>query len=330
MISLRRSYSRVDSADRFGKVAVLLGGSSAEREISLLTGDAVHQALVRRGVDAHRIDTAQDFPASLMRGSFDRVWIALHGPGGEDGTIQGLLRYLGVRFTGSGVLGSALCLDKLRTKRVLEGMRLPTAPYCLLAGEEDLAAALTTLGLPLIVKPASEGSSIGMTKVERAEDLPLAYAAAARFGGEVFAERWVAGDEFTAAVLHDQVLPLIRIEAQAVFYDYQAKYFSDATRYHCPTGLPLATEQHYAAIAGKAFEALDAEGWGRIDFMVGRDGVPQILEVNTIPGMTSHSLVPMAARAAGIDFDELVWRVLETSFAARTGGADTHGGVHAA
>jgi D-alanine-D-alanine ligase len=326
MRRLSRRYSRIGSPEQFGKVAVLLGGSSSERDISLLTGEAVHQALVRRGVDAHRLDPAHGFPASLMQGSFDRVWIALHGPGGEDGTIQGLLRYLGLPFTGSGVLGSALCLDKLRTKRVLEGMGLPTAPYRVLAAEDDFTAALQELGLPLIVKPAREGSSIGMTKVERAEDLALAFAAAARFGGEVFAERWIAGDEFTAAVLHDRVLPLIRIEAQAVFYDYQAKYFSDATRYHCPTGLPAETEQRYADIAAQAFEALGAEGWGRVDFMVGRDGAPQILEVNTIPGMTSHSLVPMAARAAGIDFDELVWRVLETSFDGRAIAGEPGGG----
>jgi D-alanine-D-alanine ligase len=322
MLKFGRRYPRITNAADFGKVAVLLGGSSSEREISLLTGEAVFQALQHRGVNAHRLDPSSDFPASLIRGSFDRVWIALHGPGGEDGTIQGLLRYLGLPFTGSDVLGSALCLDKLRTKRVLEGMKLPTAPYYTLRSVDDSDAAVKAIGLPLIVKPGREGSSIGMTKVERAEDLPLAYAAAARFGGEVLAESWVSGDEYTAAVLHDQVLPLIRIEAQAVFYDYQAKYFSDATRYHCPTGLPKDTEQRFADIAGQAFEALGAEGWGRVDFMVGRDGVPQILEVNTVPGMTSHSLVPMAARAAGIDFDELVWRVLETSFdrATRPGG----------
>ena len=314
MTSARGHFPRITAAAHFGKVAVLMGGKSAEREISLLTGDAVHQALVHRGVDAHRVDPASDFPHSLIAGGFARVWLALHGPGGEDGTMQGLLTHLNIPFTGSGVLGSALCMDKLRSKRLLGGVGLPTAPYQVLSGPADFEVAIRTLGLPLIVKPACEGSSIGMTKVERAEDLPLAFAAAARFGGEVFAERWIAGDEYTAAILHERVLPLIRIEAKAVFYDYQAKYFSDETRYVCPCGLAPSTEEKFAALARGAFNALGAAGWGRVDFMVGADGQPQILEVNTIPGMTSHSLVPMAAAAAGIGFDELVWRILETSF----------------
>ncbi|MCC7258607.1 MAG: D-alanine--D-alanine ligase [Gammaproteobacteria bacterium] len=308
----------VSDPARFGKVAVLLGGSSSEREISLLTGEAVHQALLRRGVDAHRVDPASDFPAALLRGGFDRAWIALHGRGGEDGTMQGLLACLGMPFTGSGVLGSAIAMDKLRSKRLLEAAGVPTPRFRVLRGERDFAGALADLGLPLIVKPACEGSSIGMTKVQRAEDLAHAYAAAARFGGEVFAEQWVAGAEYTAAILQERVLPLIRIEARAIFYDYQAKYFSDDTRYLCPCGLSAAEEQRFADVAAAAFETVGASGWGRVDIMVGADGVPQVLEINTVPGMTSHSLVPMAAAAAGIGFDELVWRILETSFAGVT------------
>jgi D-alanine-D-alanine ligase len=312
-MSLRR-YPRIEDPRQFGKVAVLMGGTSSEREISLLTGTAVHQALSARGVDAHRIDPAQDFPEALQAGGFDRVWLALHGRGGEDGTMQGLLTCLGLPFTGSGVLGSAIAMDKLRSKRLIEACGVPTPRFRVLGGAHDFAAAIADLGLPLIVKPACEGSSIGMTRVERAEDLPLAYATAVRFDGEVFAEQWMSGAEYTAAILHGQALPLIRIEAQAVFYDYQAKYFSEQTRYHCPCGLPAETESRFAALAAAAFNAVGASGWGRVDFMLGGDGVAKVLEVNTTPGMTSHSLVPMAAAAAGIDFGELVWRVLETSF----------------
>lgn len=312
-MSLQR-YPRIDDPRRFGKVAVLMGGSSSEREISLLTGAAVHEALRARGVDAHRLDPAQDFPAALQAGGFDRVWLALHGRGGEDGAMQGLLSCLGLPFTGSGVLGSAIAMDKLRSKRLLMACGVSTPRFRVLAGPQDFAAAIADLGLPLIVKPASEGSSIGMTRVERAQELPAAFAAAARFEGEVFAEEWVNGAEYTAAILHDRSLPLIRIEAHAVFYDYQAKYFSGETRYHCPCGLPAATEQRFAAEAAAAFDAVGASGWGRVDFMLGADGMPKVLEINTTPGMTSHSLVPMAAAAAGIDFAELVWRVLETSF----------------
>jgi D-alanine-D-alanine ligase len=307
-------FPRITSPATFGKVAVLMGGRSSEREISLLTGEAVHDALLRRGVNAHRVDPATDFPAALQQGRFDRVWLALHGRGGEDGTMQGMLDCLGIPFTGSGVLGSAISMDKLRTKRLLAGVGLPSPQWRTLFGEVDFAPAVSELGLPLIVKPACEGSSIGMTKVERAEDLPLAFASAARFGGEVFAERWIAGAEYTAAILHDQALPLIRIEAQNIFYDYQAKYFSDETRYHCPCGLPLAAERNMAGLALAAFDTVGAAGWGRVDFMAASDGEAMILEINTVPGMTSHSLVPMAAAAAGIGFDELVWRILETSF----------------
>jgi D-alanine-D-alanine ligase len=307
-------FARVSDPAAFGKVAVLLGGSSSEREISLLTGEAVYQALLRKGIDAQRLDPASDFPASLQRGGFDRVWLALHGRGGEDGTMQGLLTCLGIPFTGSGVLGSAIAMDKLRTKRLLAAVGVPTPRFRVIDGERDFGPAIADLGLPLIVKPACEGSSIGMSKVQRAEDLAHAYAAAARFGGEVFVEEWIEGAEYTAAVLHDRVLPLIRIEAKAVFYDYQAKYFSDDTRYVCPCGLAPDTEKRFAAVAAAAFEAVGASGWGRVDFIVGADGTPNVLEINTIPGMTSHSLVPMAAAAAGVCFDELAWRVLETSF----------------
>jgi D-alanine-D-alanine ligase len=217
-------------------------------------------------------------------------------------------------YTGSGVLGSAISMDKLRTKRLLAGVGLPSPPYRMIDARAESASVLADLGLPLIVKPACEGSSIGMTKVERAEDLSLAVASAARYGGEIFAERWIDGAEYTAAILQGEALPLIRIEARSIFYDYQAKYFSDETRYHCPCGLPADAERRIAELALAAFDAVGAGGWGRVDFMVDSKGMPFILEINTIPGMTGHSLVPMAAAAAGIDFDELVWRILETSF----------------
>ncbi len=307
-------YPRINEPGRFGKVAVMLGGTSSEREISLLTGEAVYQGLLRKGVNAHRLDPATDFPSALQQGRFDRVWIALHGRGGEDGTMQGLLTCLGIPFTGSGVLGSAVAMDKLRTKRLLAAVGVPTPKFRVLRSEREFGEAIAVLGVPLIVKPACEGSSIGMTKVQRAEDLPHAFATAARFGGEVFAEEWIEGAEYTTAILHDRALPLIRIEAKAVFYDYQAKYFSDETRYLCPCGLAPDTEKRFAGVCATAFDAVAAGGWGRVDFMVGRDGLPKVLEINTVPGMTSHSLVPMAAAAGGIGFDDLVWRVLETSF----------------
>ena len=307
---------RVTDAKEFGRVAVLLGGDSSEREISLLSGNAVLEALKNRGVDAHAFDT-RDLPlASLLdpKERFDRVWIALHGPGGEDGTLQGALEYLGVPYTGSGVMGSAIGMDKLRTKRLAHAIGVATADYVVLRGPQDFEIAVERLGLPMIVKPATQGSSVGMTKVERESDLPAAYQAAAKLESSVFAEPWITGKEYTVAVLQGRALPSIRIETPQTFYDYQAKYFRDDTRYYCPSGLSSQAEQHLANLALAAFDAIGASGWGRADFMADATGRPLLLEVNTIPGMTSHSLVPMAARAVEIDFDELVWRVLETSF----------------
>ena len=304
----------VSDAGAFGRVAVLFGGDSSEREISLLSGNAVLAALRRRGVDAHAFDPRERALGELLAGGFARVWIALHGPGGEDGTLQGALEYLGVPYTGSGVMGSAIGMDKLRTKRLAQAIGVPTADFLTLTGPADFALALERLGLPLIIKPATQGSSVGMTKVSRPEELPPAFAAAAAFEELVFAEPWLPGPEYTVAILKDAALPSIRIETPKTFYDYEAKYFRDDTRYFCPSGLGEPAEAHLRALALAAFEAAGASGWGRADFMMDGAGRAQLLEINTIPGMTSHSLVPMAARAVGLDFDELVWRVLETSF----------------
>jgi D-alanine-D-alanine ligase len=298
----------------FGRVAVLFGGNSSEREISLLSGNAVLEALKSRGVDAHAFDP-RDLPLSdLLVARFERVWIALHGPGGEDGTLQGALEYLGVPYTGSGVMGSAIGMDKLRTKRLAVAVGVPSADFVVLTGPQDFELALERLKLPLIVKPATQGSSVGMSKVERAEDLPAAFAAAVKLESLVFAEPWIPGKEYTVAILQGEALPAIRIETPRTFYDYEAKYFRDDTRYFCPSGLPASAEAHLKALALAAFESTGASGWGRADFMMDAAGRPLLLEINTIPGMTSHSLVPMAARATGIDFAELAWRVLETSF----------------
>jgi D-alanine-D-alanine ligase len=310
----RKLLRRVSAPGEFGRVAVLLGGDSSEREISLLSGNAVLEALRRRGVDAHGFDPRERSLQELLTQHFTRVWNALHGPGGEDGTVQGALEYLGVPYTGSGVMGSAIGMDKLRTKRLALAAGVPTCEFALLGGPEDFELALERLKLPLIVKPATQGSSVGMTKVERAEQLPAAYAAAAQLEAVVFAEPWLPGKEYTVAILQEQALPSIRIETPQTFYDYEAKYFRDDTRYFCPSGLSSAAESHLKNLSLAAFDATGASGWGRADFMMDASGRPLLLEINTIPGMTSHSLVPMAARAVGIDFEELVWRVLETSF----------------
>jgi len=307
----------ITDAGEFGKVAVLLGGQSSEREISLLSGRAVHAALQRRGVDAQAIDP-RDVPlAELVAQNFDRVWIALHGPGGEDGTLQGALECLGLPYTGSGVLGSAICMDKVRTKRLAAAVGIATADFVVLRSAADFDAALEQLGLPLFVKPATQGSSVGMSKVEHAADLPAAFAAAAATDDVVLAEAFIGGAEYTVAVLQGRALPSIRIATPQNFYDYEAKYFRDDTQYHCPSGLSPETERHLGALAIGAFAAAGAEGWGRVDFMMDSTGRPLLLEINTVPGMTDHSLVPMAARAIDMDFGTLVWRVLETSLARR-------------
>jgi D-alanine-D-alanine ligase len=295
----------------FGKVAVLFGGRSAEREISLLSGHAVLGALVRSGVDAHAFDPATRPLHELQRDGFSRVFIALHGRYGEDGTVQGALELMGIPYTGSGVMASALCMDKVRTKMVWVAAGLPTPRWETLHADTDWAAVAAKLGLPLIVKPAREGSTLGLTKVVRAEQLPEAYALAAKFDRMILAEEFVAGQELTAAFLGTRALPLVRIEAPQGNYDYQNKYFSDETRYYCPSGLPDAVEAELQALVMRSVAALGCEGWGRADLIRRADGSVSLLEMNTSPGMTGHSLVPMAARAAGIEFDRLVLSILE-------------------
>lgn len=301
-------------AREFGKVAVLMGGNSAEREVSLKSGGAVLAALQRRGVNAHGVDVRNyaTMLTQLRSKKFARAFIALHGRGGEDGTLQGALELLGLPYTGSGVLASSLAMDKWRTKLVWQAAGLPVGDYVILNAGSDPAAVVAQLGLPLFVKPAREGSSIGVAKVKRAEEMPAAYREAAKYDDLVLAERMLEGKEVNFPILGDQVLPSIHIEPATEFYDYQAKYFRDDTRYHCP-GLPPAEEQRLHALVLSAFRVLGCSGWGRMDVFVGSDGKVYFLEMNTVPGMTDHSLVPMGARAAGIEFDELVWRILQTS-----------------
>ncbi len=308
---------RISDPKDFGRVAVLYGGSSAEREVSLKSGAAVLDALKRRGVDAHGFDPRDTALGELTVRGYARVWNALHGPGGEDGTVQGALEVLGVPYTGSGVLGSALGMDKLRTKRLAAAVGVQSAESVVLRNAADCELALERLGLPLIVKPATQGSSVGMSKVTHAGEMAAAWQAAAAVDDVVFAEAWITGAEYTVAVLHRRVLPAIRIETPKTFYDYEAKYLRNDTKYHCPAGLSAPAEAHMASLALAAFDAVGASGWGRVDFMADPTGRPLMLELNTVPGMTDHSLVPMAARAAGIDFEELCWQVLETSMARR-------------
>jgi D-alanine-D-alanine ligase len=295
----------------FGKIAVLFGGRSAEREVSLMSGSNVLKALQQVGLDAHAFDPAEREIFELKREGFSRVFIALHGGHGEDGTVQGALELMGIPYTGSGVMASALAMDKVRTKMVWAAAGIPTPRYEVIDAGSDWAGVAHRLGLPLIVKPARDGSSIGLTKVTDVSQLPQAHALAARHDPFVMAEEFVAGEELTAGFLGDQALPLIRIEAPQGNYDYQNKYFSDETQYHCPCGLPGAEEQRIRELVMRSVRALGCAGWGRADLIRRADGSVQFLEMNTSPGMTGHSLVPMAARQAGLSFNDLVVRILE-------------------
>jgi D-alanine-D-alanine ligase len=317
--------------DQFGRVAVVMGGSSAEREVSLDSGRNVLAALKSRGVDAHAIDGIPALLDALRAGHFARVFNILHGQhgGGEDGVLQGALESLHVPYTGSGVLGSALSMDKVRSKRVWQSLGLPTPSFVALprgADAQAVRAAAAKIGFPLIVKPASEGSSVGITRVFAEADLDQAVALAARYAGDLLMETLIEGDELTVAILGTQVLPSIHIVPKGAFYDYNAKYIAADTEYLCP-GLQGEAENALRALALQAFEALGCQGWGRVDVMRDRAGRNWLLEVNTAPGMTSHSLVPKAAKAAGIDYEEVCWRVLETSFRDQQGAGDPEGGT---
>jgi D-alanine-D-alanine ligase len=306
----------------FGRVAVVMGGSSAEREVSLDSGRNVLAALKARGVDAHAIDGIPALLDALRAGHFARVFNILHGQhgGGEDGVLQGALESLKVPYTGSGVLGSALSMDKPRAKRVWQSLDLPTPAFASLPRGADVHAAAARIGLPLIVKPACEGSSVGVTRVFAEKDLDAAVALAAKYPGDLLMETLVEGDELTVSILGRDVLPSIHIVPKGAFYDYNAKYVAEDTQYLCP-GLEGAAERELRELSLAAFDALGCSGWGRVDVMRDRAGRNWLLEVNTAPGMTSHSLVPKAAAAAGIDYEELCWRILETSFDRDSGGA---------
>lgn len=297
----------------FGKVAVVMGGSSAEREISLSSGQAVVNALSAQGVDVIGLDTQTGALAQLQGQAFDRVFNMIHGRGGEDGVLQGLLEFIGIPYTGSGVLASALSLDKHRSKYCWLGAGLPTPGWRVLRNEADVESCADELGFPLMVKPALEGSSLGMSKAVNVEQLRVAWREASEYQCEVMAEAWVEGREYTVGLLQGQALPVIRLQTAREFYDYQAKYIADDTEYHCPCGLSTEQERVLQALALEASDLLGVQGWGRVDILL--DGVdkPWLIEVNTVPGMTDHSLVPMAAEAAGMNFKQLVWKILETS-----------------
>lgn len=301
----------------FGRVAVLFGGKSSEREVSLKSGRAVLDALQSAGVDAFGIDVGDDFLQRLVSERIDRAFIVLHGRGGEDGTMQGLLECLEIPYTGSGVLASALAMDKLRTKQVWQSLGLPTPRHAVPGSESDCISAATELGFPLIVKPAHEGSSIGMAKVTSVEELLDAWKAASTYDSQVLVEQWIQGPEFTVACLRDQILPAIGLGTPHSFYDYDAKYLASDTQYRIPCGLDAAKEQELQQLTARACEAIGISGWGRTDVMQDAEGNFWLLEVNTVPGMTDHSLVPMAARAAGLDFQQLVLAILADSVQAR-------------
>lgn len=298
---------------RYGRVAVLMGGGSAERVISLETGRAVHMALLNSGVDAHALDARGNFMQQLLELECDRVFIALHGRGGEDGLIQGALETLGIPYTGSGVAGSALAMDKIHSKIIWKFAGLPTPDFMMIREEKDLLKALEVVGSPLMVKPVHEGSSCGASKVTDATDISRAWKTASQYQDQVMAEKWINGSEYTAAVLNQEVLPLIKLETPHEFYDYKAKYEVDSTRYICPCGLAPEDEKEVQKTVMEAFNALGASGWGRVDLFIDEYKQVWLIELNTVPGMTSHSLVPMAAKEVGKSFDELVLEILDTT-----------------
>ncbi|MGZ5043453.1 MAG: D-alanine--D-alanine ligase [Methylobacter sp.] len=303
----------INKPEQFGRVAVMMGGSAAEREVSLRSGAAVYEALKRKDVDAIAIDVTGSPIDALAGLKVDRVFNIIHGRGGEDGVLQGVLEVLGIPYTGSRVMASALTMDKLRTKLCWQGYGLITPKWHVLKDEADLDVCIEKLGFPVIVKPAQEGSSIGMSKATNRDELQQALTVAAKYRCDVYAEAWVTGKEYTVAVLDGEALPVIRLETPNAFYDYEAKYQATTTQYHCPCGLSQDQEQFIKNLAEKACQVVGVKGWGRVDVFIDDLGQYQLIEVNTVPGMTDHSLVPMAARQAGMDFDELVWRVLETS-----------------
>ena len=304
---------RVKDPRAFGRVAVLMGGWSAERQVSLWSGEAVLAALKKRNVDAHGIDATRESILSLRAQGFERAFIILHGGAGEDGTVQAALELQDIPYTGSGVAGSAVKMNKVMSKRIWLAEKLPTAPFAVLASEADAKAAARQFKFPFVIKPTSEGSSVGVTIVKKPAEVAGAFRLACGEGREVMAEKFIRGDEISVPVLDGRALPSVRIVPAGEFYDYHAKYIAEDTKYICP-GVTKAIEKKAGAIALRAFGLVGATGWGRVDFIVDKAGRPWLLELNTIPGMTDHSLVPMAARAFGIDFDDLVWRVLETSF----------------
>ena len=300
-------------AKAFGKVAVLMGGISAEREVSLVSGAAVLKGLQQADIDAHGIDATPTNIGKLQAQGFDRAFIILHGRWGEDGVVQGALEAIGMPYTGSGVLGCALAMDKVRTKQIWQQLGLPTADYRVLNSGDDLLGLVEQLGLPLFLKPAREGSSVGIAKVSREEDLAVAYRLAAAVGDAVLAERFISGAELTVGILNGEPLPIIELRTNNEFYDYNAKYESNETEYICPMSLPSSLQDQIYDLSVRAFNALDCAVWGRVDLMLDQSGQPLLLEVNTVPGMTDHSLVPMSAAASGIDFSDLVRSILATT-----------------
>ena len=313
IVGEKLNAKQIERAQDFGTVAVLMGGNSAERDVSLRSGAAVHAALVARGVNALAVDVTGNVIDSLANLDVDRVFNIIHGRGGEDGVLQGVLDVLKLPYTGSGVLASALAMDKLRTKLCWRGANLPTPNWFVLTTEDDIDSCIDALNFPIIVKPALEGSSVGMSKAKNRAELVIALEIALACNCQVYAEAWVTGDEYTVGILQGQALPIIRLETPHEFYDYEAKYNSTTTQYHCPCGLSAEQELQLQQLALQASGIIRVEGWARVDVFIDQNGQAQLIEINTVPGMTDHSLVPMAAKQVGIDFNTLVWRILETS-----------------